>query len=118
VTATLTPIADSHIKMELWMPTAGWSGTHQTAGNGGYAGNLGQNALATGVKRGYAIAGTDTGHAGGAASMAGHHEKMIDFAHRALHETTVQSEAIVAAFCGNGPKYSYFDACSTGVARR
>jgi feruloyl esterase len=114
VTATLAPSPDSDIKMELWMPMAGWNGKYQTAGNGGYAGNLGQNALATGVKRGYAIAGTDTGHTGGAASMAGHPEKMIDFAHRALHETTVKSKAIVAAFYGSGPKFSYFNACSTG----
>ena len=92
VTATLKPSADSDIKMELWMPASGWNGKYQTAGNGGYAGNVGQNALAAGVKRGYAIAGTDTGHVGGAASMAGHPEKMIDFAHRALHETTVTGE--------------------------
>ena len=98
------------------MPASGWNGKYQTAGNGGYAGNLGQNALATGVKRGYAIAGTDTGHTGGAASMAGHPEKMIDFAHRALHETTVQSKAIVAAFYGSGPVL-HFTACATGAAR-
>ena len=34
--------------------------------------------------------------------MAGHPEKMIDFAHRALHETTVQCKAIVTAFYGSG----------------
>ena len=35
VTATLTPSADSDIKMELWMPASGWNGKYQTAGNGG-----------------------------------------------------------------------------------
>ena len=49
------------------MPVAGWNGNYQTAGNGGYAGNIGQNALATGVKRGYATASTDTGHTAAAA---------------------------------------------------
>src|SRR5262245_46788575 len=114
VTATLTPSADSDIKMELWMPVSGWNGKYQTGGNGGYAGNIAQNGLAAAVKRGYAMAITDTGHTGGAASMVGHPEKMIDFGHRALHETTVKGKALVAAFYGNGPKYSYFNACSTG----
>jgi feruloyl esterase len=114
VTATLKPSADSDIKMELWMPTAGWNGKYQTAGNGGYAGNVGQQGLAAGVRRGYAIAATDTGHTGGAENMYGHPEKIVDFAYRALHETTVQSKALVAAFYGSGPKYSYFSSCSTG----
>jgi feruloyl esterase len=114
VTATLAPSSDSDIKMELWMPMTGWNGKYQTAGNGGYAGNVGQNGLGAAVKRGYAMAATDTGHVGGAASMAGHPEKMIDFGHRAIHETTVKAKALVTAFYGNGPKYSYFDACSTG----
>src|SRR5262252_1360971 len=78
VTATIKPSADSDIKMELWMPTSGWNGKYQTAGNGGYAGNLGQQGLATGLRRGYAIAGTDTGHTGGAENMFGHQEKIID----------------------------------------
>jgi feruloyl esterase len=114
VTATLTPSADSDIKMELWMPATGWNGKYQTGGNGGYAGNIAQNQLATAVKRGYAMATTDTGHTGGAASMVGHPEKMLDFAHRALHETTVKAKALVEAFYGSGPKYSYFNNCSTG----
>jgi feruloyl esterase len=114
VTATLKPSADSDIKMELWMPASGWNGKYQTAGNGGYAGNLGQQPLAAALRRGYAIAGTDTGHVGGAQNMFGHPEKIIDFAYRAIHETTVTSKALVAAFYGNGPKYSYFSNCSTG----
>jgi hypothetical protein len=33
------------------------------------------------VKAGYAAAGTDTGHVGGNADfVAGHHEKLVDFA--------------------------------------
>ena len=114
VTATLKPSADSAIKMELWMPMTGWNGKYQTAGNGAYAGTLGQQGLTQAVKRGYAIAATDTGHAGGAEAMFGHPEKMLDFGHRAIHETTVKGKALVAAFYGSSPKYSYFNACSTG----
>src|SRR4029079_748569 len=60
-TATLAPSPDSDIKMELWMPMAGWNGKYQTAGNGGYAWHPGQNAHATWIKTGNAIRGHHTG---------------------------------------------------------
>ena len=44
----------------------------------------------------------------------GHPEKMIDFGYRAVHEMTVQAKAIVAAYYGRGPQWSYWNGCSTG----
>jgi feruloyl esterase len=35
VTATLTPSSDSDIRMEVWLPAAGWNGKFQAVGNGG-----------------------------------------------------------------------------------
>ena len=43
----------------------------------------------------------------------GHPELVIDFAYRAIHETTVKSKAIVEAFYGTGPVV-VFVGCSTG----
>ena len=66
---------------------------------------------------GYAVANTDTGHEGAVddASFAlNHREKVIDFGYRAVHEMTVQSKAIVAAFYGRAPRYSYWTGCSSG----
>src|SRR5271155_2765823 len=41
VAATLTPSADSHIEMEVWMPTPeAWNGKFQAVGNGGWAGAI------------------------------------------------------------------------------
>ena len=58
---------------------------------------------------------TDTGHEGGSASFAlGHPEKQIDFGYRAVHELAVKSKAIIAAFYGQAPKYSYWNGCSAG----
>jgi feruloyl esterase len=52
---------------------------------------------------------------GGSASFAlGHPEKLTDFAYRAVHEMTVTSKAIIANFYGRGPRYSYWNGCSTG----
>ena len=66
--------------------------------------------------RGYAVAGTDDGHDGGAGAAwaIGHPEKLIDFGHRAVHETNVQSRAVVRAFYGREPSLSYFVGCSDG----
>jgi feruloyl esterase len=115
VMATLTPSSDSDIKVEVWLPSSGWNNDLQSIGNGGWNGTMGYAALAEAVKRGFAAAGTDTGHAGGSASFAlGHPEKLTDFAYRAVHEMTVTSKAIIQNFYGSTPRYSYWNGCSTG----
>jgi feruloyl esterase len=115
VRATLTPSADSDIKIEVWLPASGWNGKFQAVGNGGWAGIISYGPLGAAVRRGYAAASTDTGHVGGSASFAlGHPEKLTDFAYRAVHETTVAAKAIVANFYGSSPRYSYWNGCSTG----
>ena len=115
VAATLRPTADSAIRIEVWMPASGWNGKFLATGNGGWAGSIGFAALADGVRRGYAVASTDTGHEGGNATfIPGHPEKLVDFAERAIHEMTVAGKAVTAAFYDTGPRLSYFTGCSTG----
>jgi feruloyl esterase len=126
VAATLKPSTDSNIKMELWMPLAKWNEKFQAVGNGGWAGaisymgrdaaaNGGPGGMASALQNGYATASTDTGHDDAGAQFAlGHPEKLIDYAYRAVHETTITSKAILSAFYGAPPKLSYFNGCSTG----
>src|SRR5574342_110141 len=60
VEATLKPSADSDIKVEYWLPAASaWNGKFQATGNGGWNGNIDMNALAAGLRRGYATSSTD-----------------------------------------------------------
>ncbi len=40
VRATLTPSNDSDIKVEVWLPAAGWNGKYVGIGNGIWAGQL------------------------------------------------------------------------------
>ncbi|HMJ87617.1 MAG TPA: tannase/feruloyl esterase family alpha/beta hydrolase [Vicinamibacterales bacterium] len=117
VAATMRPSSDSDIKVEVWLPAAGWNGKFQAVGNGGWAGTITYAAMASALQRGYATASTDTGHAGtvGDASFAlNHPEKVVDFAYRAVHEMTVQAKAIVEQHYGSGPRLSYWNGCSTG----
>ena len=115
IAAVLTPSSDSHIEMELWLPTEGWNGKFLAVGNGGWAGNIETGAMATALSKGYATASNDTGHKGGSASFAvGHPEKVIDFGYRSMHEMAVQSKAIIRAFYSRAPQLSYYQGCSTG----
>jgi tannase/feruloyl esterase len=110
------PSSDSPITFEVWMPVAGWNSKYQQMGNGGWAGSIPTASMVAAIMRGYATAGTDDGHAGGAwADWAiGHPEKLVDFGYRAVHETSVQAKAIVAAFYKRDASKSYFFGCSDG----
>jgi len=115
VTATLKPTSDSDIKIEVWLPAAGWNEKFQAVGNGGWAGVIPYGALAAAVARGYASAGTDAGHSGNSAAFAvGHPDKVVDMGYRAVHEMTVHAKAIVAAFYGDAPRLSFWNGCSQG----
>jgi feruloyl esterase len=117
VTMVLRPSADSDIQTEIWLPASGWNGKFQGIGNGGFAGAIAYSGLADAVSNGYAAAATDTGHRGrdtDASWALNHPEKIIDFGHRAIHETAVRAKAVINAFYGEGPKHSYFNSCSDG----
>ncbi|MBI4907686.1 MAG: tannase/feruloyl esterase family alpha/beta hydrolase [Acidobacteria bacterium] len=115
VAATLKPSSDSDIRIEVWMPAAGWNGKFMGVGNGGWAGQISYAALVTALKDGYATASTDTGHEGASARFVpGHPEKLVDFAYRAVPEMTVKGKAITAAFYDQSVKRSYWNGCSTG----
>ena len=114
INAILRPSPDSEIEMEAWLPE-NWNGKFQFVGGGGWAGIISFPAMVTAVQEGYATASTDTGHKGGNALFAiGHPEKLVDFAYRAVHETTVQTKALITKFYDRGPRLSYWNGCSTG----
>jgi feruloyl esterase len=115
VAATLTPSSDSDIKIEVWMPVTNWNRKFQAVGNGAFNGTINKSAMAAALGSGYATASTDTGHVGGSASFAlGHPEKAIDFGWRAVHELTVASKKIIAAYYEASPAFSYWNGCSAG----
>ena len=115
VTLKLTPSSDSDIRAEVWLPRSGWNHKLQASGNGGLGGAIPYPAMAASVKAGYAATGTDSGHVGGNADfVAGHPEKLVDFAYRAIHEMTVAAKTMVAAHYDAPAARAYFNSCSTG----
>lgn len=106
------------VRFEVWLPLNGWNQKFQGVGNGANAGSIGYDAMATALRRGYAVAGTDTGHSttnGRDASWAlGRPDLLEDFAHRGLHLMTVHGKSIVQAFYSRAAAKSYYVGCSTG----
>ena len=94
VAGAITP----EVHFEIWMPAA-WNKKLLTAGNGGLAGTINYTAMLDPLRRGYATASTDTGHVADTDGhwAQGHMERVIDFAHRAVHVTTQADKAIIQA---------------------
>jgi hypothetical protein len=117
VAGVSSPAADSSIGFEVWMPVSGWNGKLVGVGNGAWAGTLPYPAMADSLSKGYATAATDGGHQGSplnASFAVGHPEKLVDFGHRALHETTVAAKAVIYAYYDRQASRSLFASCSTG----
>ncbi len=117
IAGVFRPTRDSVIRFEVWMPTSGWNGRFLGVGNGGYAGTINYEQMASSLRRGFVTASTDTGHEAGPedASWAFHHpEKIADYGYRALHLTTVFAKKALTAFYGQPAQHAYFDSCSNG----
>jgi feruloyl esterase len=81
------------------------------------AGSINYRQMVEPLQRGYATSSTDTGHQSrnnDASWAAGHMERVIDFAHRAIHVMSQADKAIMEAFYGGRPEHSYFSGCSQG----
>ena len=118
------PSADSHIGFEVWLPPKGaWNGKLQGEGSGGSAGAISTGAMLEALKAGYASVSTDNGHLtdtsqpnGGSEQTwaLGHPEKLLDFAFRAMHLSTVAAKQVVRGYYGHPALRAYFVGCSQG----
>ncbi|WP_437985686.1 tannase/feruloyl esterase family alpha/beta hydrolase [Sorangium sp. So ce117] len=119
VLGTSRPTPDSTIRFLVAIPQGpAFNGRFVQVGNGGFAGRIREGSILGMLSAGNAAAGTDGGHSspdGSDATWAlGHPEKVVDFGHRALKETTDAARAIVLAYTGKAPSRSYFFGCSDG----
>ncbi|MFI0452065.1 tannase/feruloyl esterase family alpha/beta hydrolase [Actinomadura sp. 6N118] len=113
------PVPGSRIGFEVWMPLRGWNQRVVMFGNGGYSSAIDFPSLGGPLlSAGYATVGTDTGHTGDDPDVfvqgAANPEIIVDWGHRAVHETIVNAKLIVRAYTGSRPRYAYFVGCSTG----
>jgi feruloyl esterase len=116
VAGSILATTESDIRFELWLPEQ-WNGKFMQTGNGGAAGAIVYDSLVEPLKRGYAVANTDTGHQGDGGDFSwavDRPQKLVDYQYRAVHELTLAGKALTAAHYGRPADRSYFVGCSTG----
>ena len=107
---------ETSIDFEVALPTIAWNGKLFFAGGGGFNGSIPN--LTQGLARGYAAAGSDTGHKG-SNSQDGrwafkNPRAQINYGHRATHLVAGLAKQIVSAYYGEKERRSYFVGCSNG----
>ncbi|MBV9809371.1 MAG: tannase/feruloyl esterase family alpha/beta hydrolase [Solirubrobacterales bacterium] len=115
------PPAGDQIHIGVFLPDS-WNGRFEGIGGGGFVGGNPSSPSPTAIQQGYATAGTDTGHVadGGQGAFALNPDGTLnwqlidDFSYLGIHEMTVTSKAVIAAYYGSGPRYAYWNGCSTG----
>ena len=113
----LTGTIGPEIGFSVWLPT-GWNGKFVMGGGGGFVGAIQNQALFSGaLERGYASAGTDTGHqsAGLDGSWAHNHlERLVNYGHVGIHRVAETAKHIVQAHYGKRAERDLFMGCSNG----
>jgi feruloyl esterase len=118
------------IHFRLRLP-AQWNERFFFQGGGGTNGEIG-NALGTfsagaapALMQGYAVVSQDSGHdnktnsdsaKGGTTTFGFDAQARADYGHASLEPVSRTAKALVAAYYGTDPKYSYFVGCSKGGA--
>ena len=116
----VTGYVEPAVNFEVRLPLTNWTQRFVQTGCGGLCGHVSIRLANAGgcdpAGRGeLALASTDMGHSGGMEGEFGEDpQRRIDFAYRGVHVTTLAAKALIAAFYGRPPKYSYFSGCSDG----
>ena len=118
----VTGVIETEINFELLLPDD-WNGRFLMGGGGGFVGSVQNQARSlyahggSPLQRGYATAGTDTGHTGNgieAGWALDHPERQENFGHRAVHLTAETAKSIIAHYYARPADYAYFVGCSRG----
>ncbi|HSV34750.1 MAG TPA: tannase/feruloyl esterase family alpha/beta hydrolase [Ramlibacter sp.] len=107
---------------ELRLPQA-WNGRFQFMGGGGTDGSVrpaygsAQGGSRPALADGYAVVSSDFGHQASDprdASFGLDPQARIDWGYNAIGQVTTRAKALIGAYYGRAPRYSYFAGCSGG----
>ncbi|KAK0738881.1 feruloyl esterase B [Schizothecium vesticola] len=116
LTVNVTTSPTSSFRFGLFLPTK-WEYRFLVVGNGGFAGGINWLDMGGGVRYGFAVMSTDTGHnstSGDVRWALGQKEKQKDFGWRAMHQAIEMSKMLVYTYYSQAPRKSYYSGCSTG----
>jgi feruloyl esterase len=113
VFATVSPETD----IEVRLPDS-WQRRFLHVGSGGLGGVIPSlDPFGNRLRQGYALAASNGGHrdpTGGPTRFLGNPALIEDYAHGAIGKTVRVSKAVMLAYYGRQPRYSYFSGCSAG----
>lgn len=117
LTVNVTTSPTSSFRFGIFLPTQTWNGRFLVVGNGGFAGGINWLDMGAGVRYGFAVVSTDTGH--NSSTIDGtwalnNPEKRKDFGYRAIHGSTVLGKSLTETFYAQDIQYSYYSGASTG----
>jgi pimeloyl-ACP methyl ester carboxylesterase len=119
------PPSNDAVNVGVFMPTSTWNGRFEGVGGGVYSTGNPSAPNTTALQAGYATSATDGGHPNtlintifGVFALNPDNtlntQLINDFSFIGIHEMTTTAKAVTAAYYGTGPRYSYFNGCSTG----
>ncbi len=114
----VTGVIGKELNFAVWLPET-WNGKFVMGGQGGFAGSVESQAIGmmNALAKGYATAGTDTGHVGTVADGAwalGEMERIVNYAHASIHSVSELAKTTVVTRYGKAADRSYFAGCSNG----
>ena len=131
----VTGYASPQVRFEVHLPSTGWTQRFAMTGCGGYCGAVnmpphlaeafgclrfdsGEMVTAShdaGHSRSNAIGSPNTPNAVADGLWAlGNPAALVDFAYKGVHKATVATKALIAAYYGQSPRFSYYIGCSDG----
>lgn len=116
VRASISPVATSLIKIEIWLPTA-WNNKMLGLGGAGTSGGMSGAAVAflKPAGQGYVTIATDAGHDNtDLPTWALDRERIVDYGYRANHLGAQVAKALIARYYGASARRAYFQGCSNG----
>ncbi|WP_176084216.1 tannase/feruloyl esterase family alpha/beta hydrolase [Martelella sp. HB161492] len=107
------------INFQVLLPVKTWTQRYLQVGCGGLCGMItlrsGASSGCTPLTNGeFVMAATDMGHSDPSGAWGLDEQQRNDFAYRAQHLTAEAAKALIAAYYGQDPRYSYFNGCSDG----
>jgi feruloyl esterase len=111
------------VQFALYLPTKTYTGRYLQGGCGGMCGVVGQSLepscdTVTAFRGSFAVGFNNSGHVGAGigdgAWAKDAPELREDYAYRATHFAQIAAKAILSAYYGKAPRWSYFQGCSDG----
>lgn len=104
---SLQVVVDDYAKFELHLPVSAWTQRLLFGGGPGA-----QTASSVNLEQFATVSWQDLGRRGHEDDFAANYQYRINAAYRGMHLQVLAAKALIAKYYGQGPRFSYYNACS------